>query len=289
MEPRAVSGPLISPDELAQRLAGPASARPVVLDVRYRLGQSSGRADYEAGHVPGAAYVDVNTTLATIRPDGAGGRHPLPDPAAFVAGMRAAGVSLAKAVVVYDDWSSIAAARAWHLLRHYGHPDVRVLDGGWRAWRDHGHPYDTGVTLEEAGDFTGRPGALRILDAPAAAEVVQRGGVLVDARPANRFRGEDETVDPVAGHIPGAVSLPALSLVDEAGALRPASELRAAFAATGIGPDTHVVTYCGSGLQAAQAALAAVAAGLPEPGVYAGSWSDWITDPDRPIATGPQD
>ena len=294
MRPRDPSpAPLITAAELAEILALAPPARPVVLDVRYPgIGlPDDGRDQYLAGHVPGAAYVSLDDALAAPHVPGVTGRHPLPEAAVLQAAMRAAGVSAARPVVVYDDWRSIAAARAWWLLRWAGHDDVRVLDGGWRAWRESGGDVETGEIRPEPGDLVVEPGGRAVVDAEGA-ERIAATGVLLDARPANRYRGEDETIDPVAGHIPGARSLPALSLMADDGRFLPAERLAERFGAVGVRGDAGVRgggvgIYCGSGLQACHVALAAAACGAAaDPAVYAGSWSEWITDPARPVARG---
>lgn len=294
MRPRDPNpAPLITAAELAEILALAPPARPVVLDVRYPgIGlPDDGRDQYLAGHVPGAAYVSLDDALAAPHVPGVTGRHPLPEAAVLQAAMRAAGVSAARPVVVYDDWRSIAAARAWWLLRWAGHDDVRVLDGGWRAWRESGGDVETGEIRPEPGDLVVEPGGRAVVDAEGA-ERIAATGVLLDARPANRYRGEDETIDPVAGHIPGARSLPALSLMADDGRFLPAERLAERFGAVGVRGDAGVRgggvgIYCGSGLQACHVALAAAACGAAaDPAVYAGSWSEWITDPARPVARG---
>lgn len=304
--------PLITAAELAEILALAPPARPVVLDVRYPgIGlPDDGYDRYLAGHVPGAAYVSLDDALAAPHVPGVTGRHPLPGAAVLQAAMRAAGVSAARPVVVYDDWRSIAAARAWWLLRWAGHDDVRVLDGGWRAWRAGGGDVETGEIRPEPGDLVVEPGGRAVVDAEGA-ERIAATGVLLDARPANRYRGEDETIDPVAGHIPGARSLPALGLMADDGRFLPAERLAERFGAVGVHGDAGgrggeglgggrsaggrgggvrdggVGIYCGSGLQACHVALAAAACGAAaDPAVYAGSWSEWITDPARPVARG---
>jgi thiosulfate/3-mercaptopyruvate sulfurtransferase len=269
------SGPLISPDELAANLE-----RFTVLDVRYVQGGPPGREQHVAGHVPGAAYVDLDEDLAD--PPGAGGRHPLPDDARFEAAMRRAGVRNDRPVVVYDDWQGRAAARAWWLLRHHGHPDVRVLDGGWSAWLADGHPIEEGETSTEPGDFV--VAALKQMAAVEADEVPSVG-VLVDARAPERFAGETEPVDPVAGHIPGAVNVPTTENLDERGRFRSPAALRRAYARVGADTSDSVAAYCGSGVTAAHDVLAMEVAGI-RAALYPGSWSGWITDPSRPIATG---
>lgn len=280
--------PLVSPADLADLLVLDAPARPVVLDIRYPgVGSTEdGYAQYRAGHVPEAVYVSLDDVLAAPHEPGVTGRHPLPSVEVFEAGMRAAGVSDDRPVVVYDDWMSIAAARAWWLLRYFGHEDVRVLDGGWKAWHDGGYATASGDTLVEPGAFTATPGHRTLVGADEAGRIGE-SGVLVDARPANRYRGEDETIDPVAGHIPGAVSLPAMDLVDGDGRLLPAAELEQRLHDVGVADGAVVGIYCGSGVQACHVALAGSASGiLHDPAIYAGSWSEWITDTSRPVELG---
>lgn len=285
------SSPVISANELAALITAPPGAapggRPLVLDVRYPGPASplDGRLQYLEGHIPSASYVSMDCALAAAHIPGVTGRHPLPSVAVFEEAMRAAGVDAGGSVVVYDDWNSIAAARCWWLLRNAGHEDVRVLDGGWRAWTEAGLPVDTGESHPPRGGFTASAGLLPSIDAEGAARIASEG-VLLDARPSNRFRGEDETIDPVAGHIPGARSFPALSLVDEEGRFLPPRVLREAFSSVGAVGATPVGVYCGSGIQASHAILAAVVAGLTPPALYPGSWSEWITDPSRRVATG---
>jgi len=285
------SSPLIQVEELARLLAGPETGRPVVLDVRYRMGSPSGCREYEHAHVPGASYVDMNTELATISPDGVGGRHPMPTVESFATAMRSAGVTMSRPVVAYDDLASLPASRVWWMLRHFGFLDVRVLDGGIAAWTAAGQPTESGPGTPGVGDFSPSiPGIDRLLDATDATTYAA-GHLLLDARPPDRFRGQNETVDPVAGHIPGAVSAPALANVDPTGRFLPADQLAARFRRLG-GADLKdttgagtVGTYCGSGIQATHLALALSVAGITNGAdVYIGSWSDWITNPDRPIA-----
>ncbi len=255
---------------------------PVLLDVRWELGGPPGRELYLEGHIPGAAFVDLDQALAA--PPGTGGRHPLPDAGVFADAMRAAGVSADRPVVAYDAGNSIAAARAWWLLRYFGHPDVRVLDGGFSGWLAAGYAIERDVTRVDAGDFVPRAGGMPLLDASGAAAVT-RAGVLIDARAPERFRGEREPIDAVAGHIPGAVNVPATDVVDETGRFLDADALRVRFGAAGAGDGVPVGTYCGSGVAASQGVLALALAGI-RAALYVGSWSDWITDPARPVATG---
>ena len=271
--------------------AGPA---PVLLDVRWRLGGPPGLDRYREGHLPGARFVDLDRDLAG--PPGAGGpggRHPLPDADAFQAAMRRAGVDDDRPVLVYDENDSVAAARAWWLLRYFGHQQVQVLDGGYQAWPAADEPIETGpAPAPPPGTFTARPGHLPLLDAAGAARVA-REGVLLDARAAERYRGEVEPVDPVAGHIPDAVSAPTTGNLGPSGRFLDPEALRARFAGLGVPPggvqaDGTVPTgvYCGSGVTAAHEVLALSLAGIPA-ALYVGSWSDWITDPARPVVTGP--
>ncbi|HEY3001910.1 MAG TPA: sulfurtransferase [Kribbellaceae bacterium] len=272
---------LVSAPDLAAELAG--DRPPVLVDVSYNLAGPPGRGVYDAGHLPGAYFVDLDAALAA--PPGAGGRHPLPSATVVEAALRRCGVSAGTPVVVYDQATSLAAARAWWVFRYFGLAGVRVLDGGLAAWREAGGEVTTDVPADGHGEFTAVPGGMPMLDAEAAADLAKRG-VLVDVRVAERYAGETEPIDPVAGHIPGAVNAPATDLLRPDGRYRPAADLRTHFAALGVDGSSEVGTYCGSGVTAAQAALALDEAGIPS-AVYIGSWSDWITDPTRPVALGP--
>ena len=272
-----MSNPLISVAELAQVLGSV-----TVLDVRYQMGGPGGPDEYAAGHVPGAAYVDLDTALAG--PPGARGRHPLRETAVFEAAMRVAGVRNDRAVVAYDDWGGRAAARAWWLLRHHGHPDVRVLDGGWEAWQRNGGERATDPVEADAGDFTADPGHLPVLGPEDVLEFASRH-TLVDARALERFRGEVEPIDPVAGHIPGAVNVPTGTNLRADGTFRAPEEIRALYTAAGMEEGVPVGAYCGSGVTAAHDVLALAVAGI-DAVLYPGSWSQWVADPSRPVATG---
>ncbi|AWE52876.1 MULTISPECIES: sulfurtransferase [Streptomyces] len=277
---------IITASDLATVLAG--DAPPVLLDVRWQLTLATangeppfdGRAEYVAGHIPGAVYVDLDRELASA--PGPRGRHPLPDLADFGRAMRRAGVSAARPVVVYDGGQGWAAARAWWLLRWTGHPDVRVLDGGLPAWQG---PLEKAVPAPAEGDFEPVPSPTGLLDADGAAALA-RSGVLLDARAGERYRGEVEPIDPVGGHIPGAVSAPTNENVGPDGRFLPAGELAARFKELGAVEGTDVGVYCGSGVSAAHEALALAVAGVPA-ALYVGSWSEWSSDPARPVAVGP--
>ena len=249
-----------------------------LLDVRWELGGPPGWPQYLEGHIPGAVFVDLDTALAG--PPGDGGRHPLPSAAAFGEAMRAAGVSAARPVVVYDAGDSLAAARAWWVLRYFGHSRVSVLAGGFSSWRAAGHAIERDVPSAEPGDFVPRAGGMPLLDAAGAARVAG-AGMLLDARAGERYRGEAEPIDPVAGHIPGAVNLPVSELLR----LEDAERLRARFQSAGVRDGIEVGAYCGSGVAAALEVLALELAGYSG-ALYVGSWSDWIRDPTRPVATG---
>lgn len=273
-------GPLISAAELAAELASPTP--PTVLDCRWELAGGADRAGYEQGHLPGAVFVDLDRELSG--PPGAGGRHPLPSPEAFQAVMRRAGVRQDRPVVAYDQGQPGGAARAWWLLGWFGHPAARVLDGGLAAWVAAGLPLTTEVPDPEPGDLTVRPGGRPLLDA-AGAERLAATGVLLDARAPARYQGREEPVDPVAGHIPGARNAPLTELLGDGG-LPPPDRLRELLEAAGVDGTVPVGAYCGSGVVAAHLVLALEVAGVPA-ALYAGSWSEWIADPSRPVAAGP--
>lgn len=289
---------LISPEQL-RSLLGHGSA-PLLLDVRWTLAGAD-REGYRAAHLPGAVFCDLDTDLAD--PPGAGGRHPLPSPGRLAESFRVLGVGPGTSVVVYDGGVAAAAARAWWCLRWIGHDDVRALDGGLPAWRAAGGAVESGEVTptpapappgggrtgagqpaERGSSARGPAGPRAVVDAEDV--LAGQAGLLLDARAGERFRGEDEPVDPVAGHIPGARSLPAARLLDAEGRYLPAATLRELIADAGAVPGAGPVTaYCGSGVTAAQLVLAAHEAGV-DASLYPGSWSHWITDPARPTATG---
>lgn len=258
-------------------LISAADLRPILdsvtlLDVRWQLGRTDGHEQYLSGHIPGAVYVDLETELADPPHTGTGGRHPLPDPERFSSIMRAHGVFGDRPVVVYDAVRGTSAARAWWLLRYHGHPDVRVLDGGLDAWDG---PLEEGPPLSQQGDFEGTPGHLPVIDVDDVARVAKEG-TLIDVRVPERYRGETEPVDPVAGHVPGAINVPTAEALSERG-FKSAEELRQLYPVEG-----EIAVYCGSGVNATHTVLALEVAGV-EAALYPGSWSHWVSDPDRPV------
>jgi thiosulfate/3-mercaptopyruvate sulfurtransferase len=256
--------------------------RPTILDVRWQLGTGAEREAYLKGHIPGAAFIDLDRQLAD--PPSERGRHPLPSPERFGEEMRSAGVSGDRPVIVYDAVTSTAAARAWWLLRYFGHPEVAVLDGGLAAWVAAGHTLESGAGAPRPDNFVARPGGMPVVTAQAAAALASRGR-LIDARARERFLGETEPVDPVAGHIPGAHNRPTSENVDADGRFLERSALRNAFERLGVGEGIPTAAYCGSGVTAAHEVLALELAGY-RAALYPGSWSEWIADPARPVARG---
>ena len=269
---------LITAIELRGLQAG--AAPPVVLDVRWQLAKPDGRLDYEAGHVPGAVYVSLEDDLTDHSVDGRG-RHPLPSGRAVQEAARRWGIRTGATVVVYDDWNRAGSARAWWVLTAAGIPGVRILDGGLSAWTKLGGELETGATTVEPGDVEVRhddpySGGLPTLTADEAAALGPR---LVDARAPERFRGDVEPVDPVAGHVPGAVNVPSTSLLRADGSFAADADLRRAWG-------DAVGAYCGSGVTASVAVAALAAAGVSV-ALFPGSWSQWCADPSsRPVATG---
>nr|WP_281072393.1 sulfurtransferase [Pseudonocardia parietis] len=279
----------------------PGTARPVLLDVRWRLTGPSMRDDHAARRIPGAVFVDLDTELAAgPSSPGPGGRHPLPGPAALQEVLRAAGVrddDPDQLVVAYDDRDGSVAARAWWLLRWAGVAPsrVRVLDGGFAAWQQSGLPVagtDGGAAEPEplpAGDLVVRSGGMPVVDADGAAALA-RDGVLLDARAAARYRGETEPVDPRTGHVPGARNTPAAANTGPDGRWLAPEVLAERFRAAGAVPGVPAGAYCGSGINACALVLALEESGTTLPqapaALYPGSWSEWSADPGRPAATG---
>ncbi len=273
---------LIGADDLASAIEGHPGEL-VLLDVRWQVAGPSRYPDYLAGHLPGALWCDLDADLAD--PPGPRGRHPLPDPDRLQARLRGWGVGQHSQVVVYDESNSVAAARAWWVLRWAGLQQVRVLDGGLAAWLAAGHPVRTELPRPAAGAITVRPGSLPVLEADTAASWAAAGR-LFDVRAPERYRGEIEPMDPVAGRIPGAANLPTTANLQPSGRFLSEPELRQRFAEAGVvDGQAPVGVYCGSGVTAAHTVLAMRLAGI-DAVLYPGSWSEWISDPDRPVATG---
>jgi thiosulfate/3-mercaptopyruvate sulfurtransferase len=256
----------------------------VVADVRWYLDGRSGRGAYEAGHLPGARFVDLTTDLSAPVKGGVAGRHPLPEPEAFAAAMGRLGIGDDTIVVAYDDSGGGTAGRLVWMLRVLGR-QAALLDGGLASVTGE---RETGPgSIPSPASFRARPWPPTALaSADEIADHVAAGGIALDARPADRFRGENEVVDAQAGHIPGAVSAPWTATLGDDGRFRPAADLRVHFSALGARPDVEVVCYCGSGVSACADILAAEAAGLPRPRLFVASWSGWSADTDRPVATG---
>jgi thiosulfate/3-mercaptopyruvate sulfurtransferase len=270
-------GPLVSGAWLAEHLGRP-NLR--VIDFRWYLDGRSGRAAYEAGHIPGSVFVDLEEVTGGSGP----GRHPLPEPGAFERAMRAAGVRRDSSVVVYDDQGGFVAGRLWWLLRYFGHDAAAVLDGGLQAWP--GTLSRRPKAPQQEGDFVAAPAREGMALDYAQVRSLGDAAVLIDARAPERYRGEVEPIDPRAGHIPGARSAPWQDNLGPDGRFRPPAELRRRFAELGVGTGSDAVVYCGSGVSACHDLLALEVAGLRGGRLYAGSWSDWSSRADAPVATG---
>lgn len=274
---------LVSAAELADHLD---DANWVVLDCRHDLlDHSVGLRGYEQGHIPGAQRVDVEADLSdkSRGPNGEfRGRHPLPSKAAFVATLRRWGVNPSSQVVVYDAQGGMYAARVWWMLRWVGHAAVAVLDGGLPAWTALNLPLSTEVPTRLPGSISEQPS---LVSTVAAHELLESGLTIVDARSPDRFRGENETMDPVGGHIPGAKNRFFKDNLDASGRFKPAEQLRADFSAL-VSDPSKAAMQCGSGVTACHNLLALEIAGLSGARLYPGSWSEWCSDPSRPVATG---
>ncbi len=282
--------PLVPPESLPLRLGDLANADPslVLFDCRFQLGQpEAGRSAFDAGHIPGARYADLERDLSGSVVPGKTGRHPLPAPERLAEKLRAWGVSQSSRVIVYDEQTGAIAARFWWLLRWLGHSGAYVCDGGYQAWLAQGGQPTLVVPRPPPGDFVARPRPELIASSNEVAELARRQDARVlDARAPERYRGDVEPIDAVAGHIPGAHSLPyADNLID--GRFRSSAELAARLrGALGQTASERAVVYCGSGVTACHTILAAEHAGLALPRLYPGSYSEWIADPRRPVARG---
>ncbi len=276
---------LVQAEEVAARLDDP---RLAIFDCRCDLMQPQAGAErHAAGHLPRAAFADLNRDLSSA-PTAASGRHPLPAPQDFAAWLRARGVNGDTQVVAYDDATGMFAARLWWMLRWLGHDRVAVLDGGFKRWQSLGLPVVADVPATRAGQFAGRPDGAATVDAETVQSAAQDGSQrVIDARAAERYRGEVEPIDRVAGHIPGARNHPSSSLLGADGRFLPPDELRRSLLATLDGiPPARAIAYCGSGVTACHVLLAMEHAGLHGGRLYPGSWSEWSRDPARPVATG---
>ena len=276
---------LISVADLAARRG---DANWVICDCRHDLADTAaGRRAYAESHIPGARFVHLDEDLSA-RKTGRNGRHPLPDPDKFARRLGELGIANEKQVVAYDASGGPYAARLWWMLHWLGHDAAAVLDGGWNAWVNAQHPVTDQISRIEAGRFIPRPRREAAVDVKAvAARVGKPGPMLLDARIPGRFRGENETLDPVAGHIPGAVNRPWQLNLETNGRFRTAAELRKEFSETLEGHAPGQVThYCGSGVTACHNLLAMEVAGLTGSLLYPGSWSEWCSDPSRPVARG---
>ena len=259
-----------------------------VFDCRFDLARPAyGRAAYRDEHVPGAIHADLNTDLSAPA-TATSGRHPLPAPEEFAARLRAWGVNDDSRVVAYDDGNGAYASRLWWMLRWLGHDDVAVLDGGMRRWLQLGLPLTEDLPCPAPGDFVARPRPGMAVDAPAVlAAASDPAARILDARAPERYRGEVEPIDTVAGHVPGARNHPFGMSLDSQGRFLSPHALRDSFAASldSVAPPSTIV-YCGSGVTACHVLLALEHAGLGGARLYPGSWSEWSSDPSRPVATG---
>ena len=278
-------GPLIGADALAASLPDPDL---VIVDVRHDLAQPDtwGAERYAEGHIPGARFAHIDRDLSAPR-TGRNGRHPLPTPESAAATLGRLGIDRTRRVVAYDQGNGAFAARLWWMLRWLGHDAVAVLDGGYARWVAGGRPVTTEVAAANGTTFRAS-GVLPTVSATGVAASLPRHTLLLlDARAAERYRGDTEPLDPVAGHIPGALNRPFSRNVGADGTFRPTRELRGEFDAMLHGrPVEDVVHYCGSGVTACHNVLAMAVAGYPLTRVYPGSWSEWVADRARPVATG---
>lgn len=275
---------LISAADLAEHLDDPTW---VVIDCRFSLADTErGRRDYQAAHIPGALYAHLDEDLSGPVIAGQTGRHPLPDIGTVAATLGEWGIGDGIQVVAYDDATGGIAARLWWILRWLGHDAVAALDGGWAFWIDQELPARAGPEKRPARRFEARPRSEMLVDTVAVEAMSQNASsALFDSRTADRYQGQNETIDPVAGHIPGAVCAPYPENIGPDGLFLPQDVLKARFEALLDGtPAREAVFYCGSGVTAAQNLLAMAHAGLDEGRLYAGSWSEWIVDRSRPVA-----
>jgi thiosulfate/3-mercaptopyruvate sulfurtransferase len=277
----SLPGPLVSVNWLAAHRTDPVLR---IADVRWSLSGPPGRERFEAGHIPGAAFLDADRELSS--PGEGPGRHPIPSPEKLAAVLGARGIGDEHVVVAYDDAGGSIAARLWWLFRHYGHDGAcAVLDGGIRAWTDAGEPLVTDTARIPPADWTPSDARDDTLDAATLSVLMDGELLLLDARAGERYRGETEPIDSRAGHIPGALSAPWSANLGPDGRFLAADVLRERYASLGAG-QRPIVAYCGSSLSASHDLLALELAGIGGARLYEGSWSDWSSDPSRPVATG---
>ena len=275
---------IVSVEELAAHARDP---RWVVIDCRHALqDHGAGRRAYDEGHIPGAFFANVETDLAGEK-TGKNGRHPLPDPQRLAAFLSELGVTPQTQIVAYDAGADMFAARLWFLCKYIGHDNVAVLDGGFAAWTAAGNAVEQQEPARpKNGTISPQPRRELTADADAVLESLEtKELVLLDARAADRFAGQNETIDPVAGHIPGALNRPFKMNFNERGMFKSPAELRAEYAQLGVEP-RRLVHQCGSGVSSAVNLLAMEIAGIEGSRLYPGSWSEWIADPAHPIAIG---
>jgi thiosulfate/3-mercaptopyruvate sulfurtransferase len=277
---------IVDTEELAAHLGDP---RWIVLDCRFTLTDpEAGRRAWREAHIPGAHYLHLDEDLSAPVVEGVTGRHPLPDPRAFAEKLCALGVGVNRQVVVYDDSFGSMAVRAWWMLRWLGHPAVAMLDGGYPKWAAREkRPVDNLVPVPHRSVCACLPERGQFVSAEELQSALAQGAKLIDARPERRFSGDFEPLDPVAGHVPGAINWVFEENLDIDGTYLPPEALRENYQALLAGtPASQVIHMCGSGVTACHNILAMEIAGLPGSRLYPGSWSEWITEPSRPIATG---
>ncbi len=277
---------LITTDELSHHLSDPDW---VIFDCRFSLADAErGRRDYQKSHIFKAIYAHLNADLSSPIVPGHSGRHPLPDVATISQFFSQSGLDQTSQVIAYDDAGGAIAARVWWLLRWLGHDAVAILDGGWPKWTAENRPTTDTVPAPTPRVFVPQVRSeMWLTTDQVVSHLDDPHFKLIDSRSADRYRGENETIDPIAGHIPGAISAPFADNLNPDGTFKPTDQLRARFKSLlGDTPADHTAFYCGSGITAVHNLIALKQAGLGEAKLYAGSWSEWITDSSRPLSTG---